>query len=132
MVYYRPMSIPEIMNLRELGIYKGPGSKTPYLLRPDGSPATEPFYNVEVRGMMSNIRVDHFPSREPINYDKSVFQGGCYGSYNLGSGTNICDLTVKSDADFGRSDILIDGKVAEIEIIQNPNFLVVTNSQKLG
>jgi len=71
-----------------------------------------------------------------INYNSDVFEGNCpIGSFSISPGINTCELTVKPTAPNNRANIVIDSggasMVASITITDSPEFLIITDSEKL-
>ncbi|HLC55705.1 MAG TPA: hypothetical protein VJJ23_00530 [Candidatus Nanoarchaeia archaeon] len=65
-----------------------------------------------------------------IDYNNDVFDGDCFGSFNVKNGVNTCKLEVKND-NIGLHKIKVNEKFLDVNVINYPEFLILTDSEKL-
>jgi len=66
-----------------------------------------------------------------LNYDSSVFTGDCGSSISITS-DKICAFNIGESANIGKYTFQIVGSNSEtVEIINNPNMLIITNKDRL-
>ena len=66
-----------------------------------------------------------------VYYDTNFIEGNCNGIFNVAPGINTCELTVKDNIEDATQYINIEGKIIRVNIINDPQLLVVTDSEKL-
>ena len=66
-----------------------------------------------------------------VYYNTNFIEGNCNGNFNVVSGINTCELTVKDNIEDATQYINIEGKIIRVNIINDPQLLVVTDSEKL-
>ncbi|MBU0980196.1 MAG: hypothetical protein KJ709_05290, partial [Nanoarchaeota archaeon] len=66
-----------------------------------------------------------------VDFFTGAFSGYCYGSWSIGQGITTCDMLVDELAENGDYELTVDNKIAHVTITDQPEFLIVTDSEKL-
>src|SRR3989338_5437324 len=68
-----------------------------------------------------------------INYDKDVFDSNdCFTFHPINPGINTCSLAVKDGIGKSEEEIKVENKITDVNIISNPELLIITDSEKLN
>lgn len=71
-------------------------------------------------------------TRVNVRYNSEAFEGNCpNGLMGVSEGINSCELKVKTNAQ-PREEIHVENKISTVRIINDPEFLILTDSIKLA